>query len=385
MQGYDVGVVGAGIHGASAAFHLASRGVRCAIFERTVPAGGPTGRSSGICRAYYTNGFLARCARDSIAMFADFRELTGGGDAGLRRTGMLYLHPPEDVPDVRRLVERQNRLGIATELLTPEEAAARFPGFDLEGIGVCAFERDAGYADPAGATAGLFRRAVELGAVPRVGVTVRELRPRAGGGAVVVTDAGEAVECARLLVAAGPWTRPLLRQLGVDLPLRVERHVVAVFRWGEARPVQAHADLAGDHYFRPEGEDLYLVGHLRPAPEVDPDDFPASVAEDEVEALARLVVRRVPSLARSEAHGGWASLYDVSPDWQPVIGEVAPGVFVDAGTSGHGFKLAPALARHVVDLVLGEEPDPALAEFDALRFEQGRTVPAGYREARILG
>ncbi|MBI2237003.1 MAG: FAD-binding oxidoreductase, partial [Actinobacteria bacterium] len=272
MEAFEVGIVGAGIHGASAAFHLAHRGVRCVVFERGTPAGGPTGRSSGICRAYYTNEFLARAARDSIEMLANFEEITGGGDAGLRRTGMLYLHPPEDVEQVEEVVARLDSLGIATELLSLEETAARHPVFDLSGIGVCAFERDAGYADPAGATAGLFGRAVELGAEARLGTTVTALEPPEGGGAVVVTAGGARTECERLLVAAGPWTRPLARHLGADLPLTVERHVVAVFRWGRAEPVPAHVDLAGDHYFRPEGDDLFVVGHLRPAPQANPDD-----------------------------------------------------------------------------------------------------------------
>lgn len=158
-----------------------------------------------------------------------------------------------------------------------------------------------------------------------------------------------------------------------------------MFRWGRAEPVPAHGDLAGDHYFRPEGDDLFVVGHLRPAPQANPDDFPEAVTDEEVARLASLVVRRVPSLAGAEVQGGWASLYDVSPDWQPVIGKIAPGVFVDAGTSGHGFKLAPALGRHVADLVLGEPVDPGLADFDPLRFQEGRSVAAGYRDARILG
>lgn len=85
-------------------------------------------------------------------------------------------------------------------------------------------------------------------------------------------------------------------------------------------------------------------------------------------------------------HSGWASLYDVSPDWQPVIGEVAPGIFVDAGTSGHGFKLAPALGGHVAALVAGDETDPSLGDFHPDRFGRQRsTLAAGYGEARILG
>ena len=128
------------------------------------------------------------------------------------------------------------------------------------------------------------------------------------------------------------------------------------------------------------------MGPVHPAPQVDPDDFDQEIREDEVRRLAEAVVRRVPQLERSEVHGGWASLYDVSPDWQPMIGEVAPNVFVDAGTSGHGFKLAPALGKHVADMVVGaSELDPRLAEFDPYRFTRGSALPAGYRDARILG
>ncbi|MGZ5296856.1 MAG: NAD(P)/FAD-dependent oxidoreductase [Actinomycetota bacterium] len=384
METFDVGIVGAGVHGASAAFHLASRGLSVVIFERWTPAGGPTGRSSAVCRAYYTNTFLAAAARDSIAMMARFPELTGV-DAGFCRTGMLFLHPPEDVNDVEASAERLNRLGVATVLFDPRRFVQEYPSFDGEGIGVAALERDAGYADPYATTEGLYRRAVELGAVGRMGVEVVKLETTERG-VVVITDTGTQTSCGRVLIAAGPWTRPLAAQVGADLPLTVQRHVVATFRWGGADPTPAHGDLIGGYYFRPEGQDLYLVGSVHPAPDADPDDFDQEIREDEVRRLAEAVVRRVPQLGRSEVHGGWASLYDVSPDWQPVIGQVAPNVFVDAGTSGHGFKLAPALGKHVADLVSGApELDPRLEDFDPFRFARGSALAAGYRDARILG
>jgi len=162
--------------------------------------------------------------------------------------------------------------------------------------------------------------------------------------------------------------------------------VVATFRWAGAEPVIAHGDLLGGYYFRPEGEDLYLMGPVHAAAQADPGTFDREIRDDEVRALASAAVRRVPHLATSEFHGGWASLYDVSPDWQPMIGGVAPNVFVDAGTSGHGFKLAPALGKHVADLVVGaSDLDPGLAAFDPFRFERGSSLAAGFGEARILG
>jgi glycine/D-amino acid oxidase-like deaminating enzyme len=173
--------------------------------------------------------------------------------------------------------------------------------------------------------------------------------------------------------------------VGADLPLTVERHIVATFAWSDDVRVPPHGDLPNGYYFRPEGEELFLVGPLHPEPTVDPDAFDEHVGSEEASRLGARVVNRVPGLQHATSRGGWASLYDVSPDWQPVIGEIAPGVFVDAGTSGHGFKLAPALGRHLADLVTGANVDPGLAQFDPARFETAGALEAGYGEARILG
>ena len=383
MNAFDVAVIGAGIHGASAAFHLASRGISTVVIERTAPAGGPTGRSSAICRAYYTNAFLASVARDSIAMFRDFEKHTGR-DAGFRETGLLVLHPPEDESTVREVVPRLNEQGISTELLTPDEVRAAWPAFDLDGIAVAAFERDAGHADPVLSTQGLLERARELGAESRMQTRVIGIG-RDGDAWRVSNDDGSFVSADAVLIAAGPWTKPLAAQVGADLPLTVERHIVATFAWSGGPHMPAHGDLPNGYYFRPEGEELFLVGPLHPEPTVDPDEFRERVRSEETSELGSRVVRRVPGLQQATARGGWASLYDVSPDWQPVIGEIADGVFVDAGTSGHGFKLAPALGRHLADLVTGAEVDPGLEQFHPRRFSEKVALRSGYGDARILG
>ena len=97
------------------------------MIERTSPAGGPTGRSSAIVRAYYTNAFLAGVARDSIAMFRDFEQHTGR-DSGFRQTGLLVLHPPEDEATVREVVPRLTEQGIPTDLLEPQQVDGRVAG-----------------------------------------------------------------------------------------------------------------------------------------------------------------------------------------------------------------------------------------------------------------
>jgi glycine/D-amino acid oxidase-like deaminating enzyme len=385
-RAHEVAIIGAGIHGASVAFHIASRGIAATVFEQAAPAGGPTGRSSAICRAYYTNRYLARIANASLEMFRTFGELTGGRDCGFRTTGVVYLHPDTDAEALREAAHYMNSIGTRIEMLTPDNLRGDFPLFELQGVGVAGWEPDAGYADPVATTTGLLARACELGAKRRLYTRVVDLEARAGGGARLILDGGEVAECERLLIAAGPWTRTLAARLGVDLPLTVERHYVSTIRWSKAHEMRyAHADIPGGYYCKPEGEELYCLGPLTPEPEVDPDEPVRGIGIEESDALARLATSRIPRLKEAVSTGGWASLYDVSPDWMPVIGEIAPGIFVDAGTSGHGFKLGPALGADVARLLSGSEVDAGIREFTPARFSAGHPLAAGYGSARILG
>ena len=201
-----------------------------AIFERWTPAGGPTGRSSAVCRAYYTNTFLAAAARDSIAMMERFREITGA-DAGFRRTGMLFLHPPEDVDDVEASAERSEPARHRDLVVRPGRFVQEYPSFDASrdrGRGARTRRRIRGSARDDRGVLPSCRRARSGREAGRARRDAWSQRRR---GVVVTADDGTQTSCGRVLIAAGPWTRPLAAQVGADLPLTVERHVVATFRW----------------------------------------------------------------------------------------------------------------------------------------------------------
>jgi sarcosine oxidase subunit beta len=385
MQTCEVAIIGAGVQGASVAHHLGRAGVRTVVFERETPASGPTGRSSAICRAVYTNQFLASVAHESLGMLAEFADLLGG-DSGFIRTGMLYLHPAQD--DDRELLDLVGMLqaiGTEVELLGAQQLAAEHPRMITDGT-VALWEPGSGHADPAATTRALLDDAIRHGVELRSHTAIQRIVPRAGGGATLHDVGGAVAECERLLIAAGPWTRPLLLDLGVDLPLTVERHFVATFRWDEVSPIRHMiGDISGGYYLKPEGSTQYGVGSLVPEPTVAPNDFQEQVGIEEALALAEPAIRRIPSLGATSFAGGWASLYDVSPDWQPVIGEVAERIYVTAGSSGHGFKLAPALGRQIAGLVSGSGHDLELNQFSPSRFLQGAPLAAGFGDARILG
>ncbi|MYW00284.1 FAD-dependent oxidoreductase [Streptomyces sp. SID3343] len=383
MTGADIGIIGAGAHGAAVAHHLAGRGAQVHVFERGDIASGPTGAASGVVRNYYTNAFLAEAARDGTAFLAEHAD-----DTGFVRTGGLYLHGPHDTDAVTATVTGLGDLGIAAELLPRRALSLRFPGLDLDGVGIGVWEEGAGHADPAATTRTLARSAEQRGARLHTGAQIVDIREHTH--AVTLTRAdGTRHDVERLLVAAGPWTAPLLRPLGVHLPLTAERHVVAAFAHlaedtGRAVP-HVLIDVAGGYYARPgSAPGTFWLGALDPTFDVDPDHYDRTVSAREQADLGARAARRAPVRAHASFGHGWASLYDVSPDWQPVIGRVTDRVYVDAGTSGHGFKLAPALGAHVADL-LTDRADPRLQQFSPGRFAAGARLAAGFGSARILG
>lgn len=370
---YDVAIIGAGVHGASAAYQLARRGVSTVVFERDTPAAGPTGQASGIVRSYYSNDFLAELARDSIDFFAEFGDRTGGGDSGYHRTGGLYLHAAEDGDNVVATGAALLDLGIANQVLSRDLLAAHFPALNLAGVGIGVWEGGAGYADPARTAVHLASAAVHLGAEVHSHSTVTWIEDRADSVRISVAN-GTEFEVGRLLVAAGPWTRSLLSHLGVYLPLTAERHIVAGLQDGDdftaSAPPFVLVDVAGGYYSRPLDRDQFLLGPLGSTDDTDPDNFSRHVTNEEFRRLAGWAAARVPSRAHAVPATSWASVFDVSPDREPVIGQVTEHVFVDAGTSGHGFTVAPALGDHVARLLL-DEADPRLAQFSPDRFAVG--------------
>lgn len=385
MESTEVLVIGGGVHGASAAFHLAGRGADVVLVERGGPGSGPTGSSSAITRAFYSNRFLASVAWESIGMFAEFERLTGGHPSGFHRTGAVFLHGEQDRGGVRQAVAAVADIGVDVAVIDRDQVAELLPHARLDDVAVGVHERSAGYADPVLTTQGLAAAARDRGADTRWHSEVTAIE-EAGGGWSVTVD-GAAIVTERVLVAAGPWTASLVAPLGVELPLTAERHAcVSLELDAEVRPGLAVADIAGDMYMRPDGPSRSVAGTLAPTAPVDPDAEVTQPGDAEAVGLARRVVDRFPDLAdRIRPIGGWAALYDVSPDWQPVIGEVAPRLFVDAGTSGHGFKLAPALGRHVADLVLDDDVDEGLAAFSPQRFESTTTLASAFTAAPIIG
>ncbi len=357
----DVVVVGAGCMGASTAFHLTRRGERVVLLESGHVASGATGHSGAIVRQHYESRVGIRLARRSLAFFQRFEEETGT-PCDFRTTGFLSGTRPQDEPAFNRLIDLLTSEGVRAERLAPDEARAMEPRLDVSDYVAVVHDPDAGYADPVATASGFAEAAAKEGATVLEGRAARSILVRKDR-VVGVRTRGGTVASDRVLLAAGNWTPSLAAPLGVRLPIHFVRGQVAILRRpaGFGRTPRIHFDFYHNTYSRPEGEKDHLVGYMDTDPRktvrahiLKDDSVPGPVVRD----LQARLAKRFPDMARAQPRGGWAGLYDVTPDSYPILDTVGPeGLFVAAGFSGHGFKLSPEVGRLLSEYIgSGERP-----------------------------
>jgi sarcosine oxidase subunit beta len=374
----DVIVVGAGVQGASLAFHLGRRGARVLVLERGAVGAGATGRSSGFVRMHYDLESESRLAWASFPYFQDWQGLVGAGDCGFVRTGYLQLVPPDLADALRANVAMQQRVGIDTRVVGPDEVASLVPGAKTDDVTVAAYEAASGYADPYGTAAGFLAAARASGARVISGCRVESVVVDGDAVAGVETDRGR-FGAPVVVDVAGAWAAELARTVGLDLPVQPWRHTTAYFGLPEAHGTDFPIviDEMNQVYFRPEGHDMMLVG-LESGNEVggSPDRPLATLGSEELEEIVTQVCTRLPWMAQGTlrtSHGGQDG---ITPDQRAILGRAGPdGFYLACGFSGTGFKTAPAIGACLAELILdGQTTTADIGGYALERFAEGRLL-----------
>jgi glycine/D-amino acid oxidase-like deaminating enzyme len=395
-------IVGGGIMGTSIAIETARRSdplrEPVVLFERAEIGAGSSGASGAILRQHYADRPVAAMARDSLREYASFETRTGR-TIGFLRTGVMTLagpDRPEWIERIKRTVAMLTEIGVRAEVVEAERIRELVPGIRVSQGAVGSWERDAGHVSPKATLAAFASLARSYGAVTRLGVAVEEILVENGRVTGVRTTAGH---CAadRVVVCAGPWTRKLLTQLDVSVPLRVVRPENVFVGMPDASPHSESEHESHMAFDVPDDPMERLADELRPTgilsprglhPAIidvetdfycrcepaaartrvgrtdyghdqvleDPDALTQEVS-DEMKAWAReRLIARMPDYAESSDAGTVASWYTLTPDAQPLIGPLpqVEGLFLVAGFSGHGFKLGPSVGQGVAQLLFGE-------------------------------
>jgi glycine/D-amino acid oxidase-like deaminating enzyme len=386
VAGADVLIVGGGCMGVAIAYHLAGAGVgKVTLLERRTIGSGTTGASSAIVRQHYSIPTLADMARRSLRVFQDFPNVVGG-EIGFRRTGLLIGARAEDLDGLRASVAMQQGLGIDTRMIDREELRELEPRMTASDLMGACYEPEAGYADPVAVTTAYARAARGHNKVQLLtNSPVQALLVEGGRARGVRLADGTELAADTVIVAANIWAVALLRTVGVDLPVHATRHPCILLQQPEGFGPQhtIFFDFTNGLYLRPEGLNLTLAGTLdeTEAQPADPDRFQTIPSHEEAERFAVRAARRFPALENATLQSGYAGIYDVSADWQPIIGPMPgiEGLYGALGFSGHGFKLCPVVGELVADMVLGREtPGVDRDLFRADRFARGALAPSRY-------
>ena len=377
----DVVVVGGGIVGASAAYHLAAAGAgRVLLLEREPRlATGSTGACAGGFRLQFSSEVNIRLSLASVPMITGFTE-EHGLPLDVAQDGYLFLlRRPEDVAAFAAAASLQRGLGVPVEELDGEAAAALVPGVAREGLVGATYCPLDGIADPSGLTEGYAAIARRAGAEIRTGVDVTAIR--VGEGRVLGVETTRGPIAAPLVVdAAGPWAGTLAASAGVRLPLEpVPRNVVVTSGFpGVPERRTLVIDAATSFYFHREGPGVLMgMGDPgeRPSFDCTPD---AAFIEG---PLLETALRVFPPIERAGIARTWAGLYEMTPDRHPIIGP-APGVaglLLANGFSGHGFQHAPVVGRLLAELVVdGRATTVDITALSAERFASGDVVVEGH-------
>lgn len=375
----DILVIGAGVMGASIAYHLSRQGAgRVLVLERGPrPCCGMTRRSGALVRTHYTNEPEARLALLGLEWYAGWADRVGG-ECGFRPTGVLWMVAPEDADRLRRNVAMLQRIGVETEVLSPEEARQRVPDLRTDGIGLVAYEPRSGYADPEATTLSLLDAARRHGTELRCGTPALRLRARAGRIEGVETPGGP-IDAPIVVAATNVWSAPLMASAGVQVPITPARVQICYL---SRPPDVAHGvfiDTSSGAYGRAHHDGTSLVGldHFTPRPVADPDHFREENDPEFITAAERLYRRRFHRAETTRYARGHAALYDLSPDHAAIL-DRAPGVdglWLAMGFSGTGFKKAPAVGLGLSEWILDGAPRSAdLAPFRLSRFAEGKPI-----------
>jgi sarcosine oxidase subunit beta len=372
----DVVVIGGGVNGTAAAFHLAQRGARVTLLERSSLAAGSTGKSGALVRMHYTNPHDSALAQHSLAYFQHWEDLVGAGDPGYRQVGVVRLVEPRFDDRLRANVAMLQGLGVNTEVISPDDLRAIDPGVQTGDVTCAAWEPESGYADPAATAYGFAAAARTLGASIHEGVEATSIETDGDRVTGVVTPLGR-IATETVVVAPGARANALLKPLGLDYGLQPNRVQIVIMRRtaddGPTHPV--YIDGPNNTWLRPEGDFGTLCGIGRDQLGVNPDLYDEGVDFDYiVDSRTRCAARR-PALANSFMRGGWAGIITMSPDGHAIIDHLEPyqGLFGILGDSGTNFKTAPAIGKCMAEWITAGEPQTVdLREFRASRFTEGK-------------
>jgi len=355
----DMVVIGGGVMGCAAAYQLAKDGRRVLLLEQ-FSIGNRQGSSHGASRLFR----LAHSSTDYVelarAAYILWRQLESeSGERLMQQVNALDLGSPLVLEDLRTTLQAAD---VPFELLQRNEIMARFPHFMLPEETVGLYQADYGLLAAERCVSTLAVLARRHGATFAEGQTVQHVRP-SGGSVQIVTDKAT-YSAGSVILCAGSWMRPLVRQLDLDLPLIVRKELLTYYKpsdpsaWMPGRfPLFRH-HLPGTSARWGVGFPIFEHSGVKmvldcTGPVVDPQDTDRSVDPAVLSRVRAYVASILPTLGEDIIETETCR-YTMTPDEDFILDRhpAYAQILIASPCSGHGFKFAPLIGRILADLAV---------------------------------
>ena len=371
----DIVIIGVGVMGASAAHHLAQRGLKnIVLLEKENFFGqGATGRCAGGVRYQFSTEINVKLSIASLPMIERFKEEIGQ-DVSYKQCGYLLVATNEKEVNVfKHNVEMQNGLGVSTELLSGDEVRRRLPLMKFDDALAGTFNPKDGVVDPNSVVQGYISTAQKMGAQVFTDAEVIGISLKGDSVEEVRTSIGT-IKTRMILNTSGPWSGQIARMAGIQLPLVPLRRQMFTTSPLKELPQDFPfvIDFARSLYFHREGEGL-LIGMSN---QNEQPGFDQNVDEDFELVNLEAAIERMPMVEKAQRASHWAGLYEVTPDAHPIYGSTPiNGFYVCTGFSGHGFMHGPISGKLMSEFILdGKYSSLDVSMLDLKRFEEGRMI-----------
>jgi sarcosine oxidase subunit beta len=377
----EVVVVGAGIMGLSIAYNLAkNHGITdVTVVDKSYLCGGASGRNGGGVRAQFGSEGNIRLMQESIRICRDFaRDMKI--NVWFRQGGYLFLVRSEEG---RRTLEKsvavQNDCGLGTQMLSPKEAQKIVPELDVSGVIAASYNKDDGVVFPWPFVWGYAHGAEKLGVEISPFTDVIGFHTEGGAITGVVTSKGT-IKTRMVINAAGAWSPEVARLLGVELPNHPHRHEICSTEPLKPWLKPLVADLSNGLYFSQSmrGE---IVGGVTNK-EV-PLGLDMNSSHRFLSIYSKALLTACPILGKVKVLRQWAGCYDLTPDANPIVGEIdeIAGFYQASGFMGHGFMMAPVMGRLIAQNIAEKNDIPLFQRWNLRRYKQGKLLS----ESMIIG
>jgi sarcosine oxidase, subunit beta len=371
----EIVIIGGGVMGASAAYHLAQRGMKDIVLleQETFFGQGATGRCAGGVRYQFSTEINIKLSVESLPMIEHFKEEIGQ-DVSYSQCGYLLVATNEkDATKFKYNVELQNNLGVPTQLLNGNEVRARLPLMKFGDAIAGTFNQKDGVVDANSVVMGYINAAHRLGTKAFTRAEVIGISLSGDQVEEVQTNLGS-IKTRMVLNTAGPWSSQIGKMAGVELPVTPLRR--QMFTTNSLKEIPEDfpfvIDFAKSLYFHRESEGL-LIGMSN---QNEQPGYNQDVDEDFELKNMEAAMERMPLIEKASRASHWAGLYEVTPDAHPIYGGTnVNGFYVCTGFSGHGFMHGPISGKLMSEYILDRKFSSVdVSMLDLNRFKEGRLI-----------